>query len=200
MPCCLITRDNYVADVDDPFNVEETRYPCIDSGDYNCMGFAMLTFTWMHPLFTHCDFESLCDDCREDEADECQDLAMFNIELNCYDELEEEDERNDIYYDHNFSNKIAMKLAIENMLAHFKDLRRVDSFDKLKEGEYGIAYATGFYDFHFVTYFPKYGYFSKNGRREIEKVDTLEDGFGERYDSERILFARPIPKNLAMNF
>jgi hypothetical protein len=201
MSCVLIDTNNYIADIEDPFNTEKTRdYENTDTAEYNCMGFALLNFAWMHPLFSHCDWEHFCDDCREDEADESQDLATLNIEINCETDGEREYAEEEVYYCHQFVHRIAMKLAIENMLAHFKGLRRIDSFDELKDGEYGIAYATGDYDFHFVTYFPKYGYYSKQGKWDVEKNNSLEEGFDDRYYSERVLFARPIPSNLSMEF
>ena len=88
-----------------------------------------------------------------------------------------------------YGNPTALRLATKMMLAAFHDLRQIDSFDELQDGEYGIVYAAGGGDFHFCRYEDGV-YTHKMGANWIEEVDHYDDAFGDRYDSKRIFFAK----------
>ena len=67
------------------------------------------------------------------------------------------------------------------------DLRRIKSFDELKDDEYGIVYAAGGDDFHFGRY--EDGVWThKRAKSRIEEVDCEDDVFGKRYNSKRFYF------------
>lgn len=181
---------------------------------YNCAGYALNTFNWvsLYPDFEFRDYiqgirdfddnwieqvetaeeEIYCSEHRDeidldeilDDVDDCMDRAVEN--------LDNDDYRikvyNNIFGWNCYRYNLAVKLSIEHLLGAFDDLRRIHSFDELKEDEYGIAMAMSQIDYHFVKY--EDGVIShKRGGLEIEIAETLDDAFGE-YDSKRFFFAK----------
>lgn len=141
------------------------------TGCYNCMSYAFGAYEWLLPLDTWSEdagdiLEELDIEYTEDLCNRIWDALAFNI----------------------YEDNILMKLAIERMLSMFPDLRRIKSFDELKDDEYGIVYAAGGGDFHFGRY--EDGVWThKRGRSRIEEVDCEDDVFGKRYNSKRFYFA-----------
>lgn len=158
----------------DIFNHQNTRTEediKKSTGCYNCMSYAFGAYEWLLPLDTWCEdagdiLEELGIEYTEDLCNRIWDALAFNI----------------------YEDNILMKLAIERMLAMFPDLRRIKSFNELKDDEYGIVYAAGGGDFHFGRY--EDGVWShKRGKSSIEEVDCEDDVFGKRYNSKRFYFA-----------
>lgn len=82
----------------------------------------------------------------------------------------------------------SLELSVYIMLHTFSWLRQISSFDELNEDEYGVAFAVGGGDFHFVRY--ENGIYShKMGSNEIDIVSSVDEAFGERYDVGTVLFA-----------
>ena len=102
---------------------------------YNCMAYAFGAYEWLLPLDTW----------SEDVDDILEELDIEYTE-DLWDRIQ------DALAAHIYENDILMKLAIKRMLAMFPDLRRIKSFDELKDDEYGIVYAAGGDDFHFGRY------------------------------------------------
>lgn len=158
--------------------------------DYNCFGFAFQNFVWGGPIWCEPNFNRMVDEGYVEEAYNYNMFFYSNLNSYCYDEDETDYYYNEIWYDYTFDSEPAMQLAIDNMLAAFPDLRLINSFDELMEDEYGIAYATGGFDYHYIVYYPEVGYFHKMGSGIIERIDSLDEGFGDRYDSKIVLFAK----------
>lgn len=187
----------------DIFNKNNT-HSCEDEcpWDFNCMSYAFKVFGWFLPVGTPVFDE----DFGEEEQDIWEDAFCFvdfddSNEENITDILEElgvsktdndyYEIGNEIYnalWDSQYDNEWVMKLAEQRMLKSFKGLRKITSFDELKDDEYGIVYACGGGDFHFVRY--EDGVYShKMGGEPICTLDSEDEGFGYRYDSRRIYFA-----------
>lgn len=138
---------------------------------YNCMAYAFGAYEWLLPLDTW----------SEDVDDILEELGIEYTE-DLWDRIR------DALAAHIYEDNILMKLAIKRMLAMFPDLRRIKSFDELKDDEYGIAYAAGGDDFHFGRY--EDGVWThKRAKSRIEEVGCEDDVFGKEYNSKRFYFA-----------
>lgn len=157
----------------DLFNSNNSHsYEEDDSWNYNCMAYAFGAFEWLCPL--NMDFESPEAVIEELGLNENNKVLYKKIKkaLDCY----------------HYNNHFLRKLSIQRMLKTFPDLRVISSFDDLKDNEYGISFATGEDDFHFVRY--DEGIFShKAGARDIAPLSSEEEGFLPRYNSKVIRFA-----------
>lgn len=71
----------------------------------------------------------------------------------------------------------------------FKDVRRIRSLDEVNSDEYGIVMAFAEDDFHFVKV-EEDRISHKMGMCEIDEIDTIDEGFGNRYISKRFYFAK----------
>lgn len=145
-----------------------------DVWSYNCMGYAFRSYGWLLPFDGDYD---IIDDILEE-------LNMKNAELT-------DDEKEDLIqdlYNNIYDNSFLIQLAITRMLKFFPELRPIDSFEELKENEYGIVYATCSEDFHFGVY--EDGVYShKMGGLPIQTVENEDEIFYGRYDSKRYYFA-----------
>lgn len=140
--------------------------------DYNCMGYAFHSYGWLLPFDGDCDkVEDILEELNIDDIteDEKEDLSQ--------------DLYNDIY-----DNPTLIQLAITRFLRIFPELRLIDSFDELKENEYGIVYATCSEDFHFGIY-ENGTYSHKMGSLPIQVAEDEDKIFYGRYDSKRFYFA-----------
>ena len=138
---------------------------------YNCMAYAFGAYEWLLPLDTW----------REDVDDILEELGIEYTE-DLWDRIW------GALSSYIYEDDILMKLAIERMLSMFPDLRRIKSFDELKDDEYGIVYAAGGGDFHFGRYEDEV-WTHKRSKSRIEEVDCEDDVFGKRYNSKRFCFA-----------
>jgi hypothetical protein len=97
----------------------------------------------------------------------------------------------ELYKNHCYNSPIALSLVKGNLLKTFSDLRVIKDWGELKNDEYGIAYRGGPDDFHFIKYDQKEKlYTHKLGWQFIETLISLEDGFGDDYNSKTIFFAK----------
>jgi len=139
--------------------------------EYNCMSYAFGAYEWLLP-FDHCE-------------------RTYDIldELDIQPSLSTVKEIRDCLEDWGYNHPILIKLAIERMLETFPDLRRIKSFDELKEDEYGIVYATSWTgDFHFGRY--EDGQWShKQGWSPVAQVESEDEVFGMRYNGKGFRFA-----------
>jgi len=197
----------YFNDHENPLNIGNVRKTSRMKIDlFNCGGYALNTLNWFLPYAA--DFVSPCvfhniseDEYYDNDYDLDDDDVERDIDYSIFqDEVEEiivdndldydlEEVINEIYYRKNFSHEVSLLLAEKRILKIFSDVRKINSFEELKENEYGIAYAGGPTDFHFARY--DNGQIShKPGRSHIRKEKCLEDAFSCRYDSRKILFAK----------
>ena len=198
----------------DPLNRRRTRNDkTVKLGDFNCGGYALETYNWFLPNLCSALVEELAwnqwydeqcfDENEELEPEEYYEYQDFKDELieaeyqDFYDdfclnskvEISEETLKN-IYYDWEDSPS-ALKYAVEAILSTFSDVRQIKDFSELKEDEYGIAYAIGGGDFHFVKYDQLTDvYTHKQGYWPVESIKDCDEAFLPRYDSERIYFAK----------
>ena len=145
----------------------------------------------------------------EDESDKEKDLSNYidtNIQagekeiFRLLDEIEIPDnidpdeaksEALDLYKNHCYNSPTALSLVKGNLLKTFSDLRVIKDWEELKTDEYGIAYRGGPDDFHFIKYDQEEKlYTHKLGWQFVETLISLEDGFGDDYDSKTIFFAK----------
>lgn len=210
----VLTATNCIADVYDPLNLEGVRsFQYTDQEDYNCMGFAFQTFSWMHPrvdasFIEYLDEERSCDHVDEKyedddddlefytedeissiESEAIQDLIDYNRELR---EFPNEDvllyEVFDWHY--GYCSKVSLAACVGNILNNFSNVRQIKSFDELGEGEYGVAFACRDSDFHFGVYVPTLKtYCHKMGWSRAQTASGLDEIFSSGYDSERFYFA-----------
>ena len=157
----------------DVFNYNNTHsYEEDDNYNYNCMAYAFGAFEWLSLI--DMDYDS------PEAIIEELNLSLNNTML--YNEIE------DALNNYDFNNHFLRKVMVKRMLNAFPDLRIVSSFEKLKEDEYGISFATGYDDFHFLKY--DNGKFShKQGTLPIKNIKNEEEGFHPRYNSKIIRFA-----------
>lgn len=157
----------------DIFNYNKTHsYEGDDLYNYNCMSYAFGAFEWLLPI-----------DMDYDSPEAIIEELNLNLRDNLlYDEIE------NALNNYNYNNHFLRKVMVKRMLNAFPDLRIIGSFEELMEDEYGISFATGEDDFHFLRY--DNGHFShKMGASPIRNIRNEEQGFGCRYDSKIIRFA-----------
>ena len=156
----------------DILNYNQTHsYESDDVSNYNCMSYAFNAFEWINPINFFC----------ENASDIMEELGLNSNYKTLYTKIEK------ALNHHNFNNHFLRKLIIKRMITAFPDLRIFSSFKDLEEDEYGIAFATGKDDFHFIRY--DNGIYShKRGGLEIEQLKDEEEGFGKRYRSKIIYF------------
>lgn len=143
-------------------------------GDYNCMAYVFGAYEWLLPF----------DIWNENAGDIIDELGIGYD----YDNRKLCKKIQDALDNGDYDFPILIKLAIERMLTTFPDLRRIKSFDELKDDEYGIVYAAGGGDFHFGKYEDEV-WTHKKGNLEIQEVKCEDEVFGYRYDSKRFYFA-----------
>lgn len=189
----------------DVMNFEHTRNEKnMDYDDYNCFGYALGTYNWGCPYLTYDYLYELKDngiisnnDITEYElilANEIIEIAKIKFHINM--SYEDASIINDNILSGVYSDTLALEIAKRNMLAAFRDLRIIQSFDELKENEYGIVYAVGDSDYHYARYYPEhYCYIHKIGRLDPEIVTDENSIFGERYYSDRLYFAKKRSNN-----
>lgn len=194
-----------VAEEYDIFNKKGT-HSCEDdnSWDYNCMAYAFKIFGWFLPFGTMEYNEDYCSVSVETWNEWfCEEIDdEYNAFENIYDIMEElnidkdnKEKYNKIaneicsaFWNCEYENEYLMELAKKRMLKSFSGLREISSFGELNTNEYGIIYATGGGDFHFVRY--EDGVYShKMGGWNIETLNNEDEGFGHKYNSKRIYFA-----------
>lgn len=172
--------------------------------NYNCGGYALGIYEWWIPYMTpsriECDYHEICDEAdyyEEDDTSEEAVRARKNLEYwderysdmmdgfeylfrLCFDrEYNVSDERK---LD-GFNNKLCLNFCIFILLRSFKWLRRISSFEELRDDEYGIVFAVGHGDFHFVRY--ENGIFThKMGGTDIEVVKKWKEAFRSPYGDE----------------
>lgn len=212
-----------VATMNDPLNLEQKRTTHSQrTGTYNCGGYAFETYNWLLPFFSGNNFSPFVwrEVCKINrwEYDENElengntegEIIYENCETATIEELVsiitklneqlDEDEAYDLAYRifswGEYDAPAAMILSIKHLLNAFPDLRLIKNFSKLKDDEYGIAYACGGGDFHFIKY--KNGFYShKMGMDEICVVNNMEETFSKLgYNSKIILFAKKINKKI----
>jgi hypothetical protein len=197
--------------IEEKYFIDEKNIP---TRCYNCGGYALGIKKWFSPFFDADSQEVLRDDegdwsMKDDNAEELMNNDyIFPVELeeeiletmteeindiaNEFPEYSDTNNFEKVYNNHEFNNPIAMILAVRHILAAFKDIRRIDSLDEVEEDEYGIVYATCTDDFHFVRWDRESGFSHKKGCMNIEFIDSYDEGFGEKYTSEKIFFAKKI--------
>lgn len=192
--------------------------PCVYENElknYNCGGYALGIYEWWIPYMTPTriehDYNEVYDEADwYDESDTSEDAirARKNFEYwdarysdlldgfeylfrLCFDREYDETDECDLA---DFDSKLCMDFCIFILLRSFKWLRRISSFEELKEDEYGIVFAIGHGDFHFVRY--ENGIFThKMGGTNIEVVKKWKEAFrfpyGDevRYDAGHAFFA-----------
>lgn len=157
----------------DILNYNNTHsYEKDDADNYNCMAYAFNAFEWLNPINFY----------EESVEGIIKELGLNINNTILYNEIEK------ALNSYNFNNHFLRKLMIKRMLNAFPDLRIVSSFDVLNNDEYGIAFATGNDDFHFIRYDDGI-YSHKRGGLEIEQIKDKEDGFVGRYNSKIVYFA-----------
>lgn len=166
---CLTPDEIEELDIFNSHNTHDNE----SSWNYNCMGYAFHSYGWLLPF-----------DGSYDTTDEVITELGINEKLN---EEEKRELTNELYHDI-YNNSILIQLAIKRMLNFFSELRLINSFNELKDDEYGIVYACCSEDFHFGVY-ENGSYSHKMGGEPIRIVDNEDDIFYNRYDSERIYFA-----------
>lgn len=208
-----------VSTMEDPFNFSKKRNDTTqDRKDYNCGGYALETYNWFLPFFSSHNFSSYVwrEVCKvnnwefDEEGLENGDTqgeliyggyeqevieALASVLMKLDSSLEEEDaydQADSIFQWGYWDEPAAMVLSIKFMLNAFPTLRIISDFSELEENEYGIAYACGSGDFHFIKF--KDGVLThKMGNQEIKTISDVEETFSELgYDSEITFFAKKI--------
>lgn len=143
-------------------------------GNYNCLGYALGIYLWGNVI-------------RRTDTAECffEELGKPESEYNAYTKRVDE-----LLWQGRYDAPEIMELMTFRLERAFPQLRRINSLDEIKEGEYGIAFAAGCEDFHFariddgiIT--------NKSGDEEIEVVENFDDCFAKYgYNSEIILYAK----------
>lgn len=183
--------------------------------NYNCGGYALGLYEWYMPFVTPYKAEN-CYDEALDEADYYEDEdnskdaqnARKNLDYwynklddvidgfrdlycECFNTIPGEDDEEFLG---EWDSDDAVELAVFIMLRQFNWLRRIDSWDDLKDDEYGIIFGVGHGDFHFIRYDDGV-YTHKMGGGEIETVEKWEEAFycswmkEMRYNLGHIFFA-----------
>ena len=172
--------------------------------NYNCGGYALGIYEWWIPYMTPTriehDYNEVYDEADwYDESDTSEEAvrARKNFEYwdarysdlldgfeylfrLCFDREYDEIDECDLA---DFDSKLCMDFCIFILLRSFKWLRRISSFEELKEDEYGIVFAIGHGDFHFVRY--ENGIFThKMGGTNIEVVKKWKEAFRSPYGNE----------------
>lgn len=210
----VLTATHCIADINDPLNFEKSRsFEETSVFDYNCMGFAFKTFSWMHPRIDS-DFieylfgERSCDNTEEnfDEYDEdnieyftideidniefetMQDVIDYNNEFNEF--IDNDIAISEVYNWGNYHTDISLAISVRNILNVIPNVRKITSFNELNEDEYGVAFAACKSDFHFGVYVPTFrAYCHKMGGRDPQTAKDLNDIFSNKYQSKRFYFA-----------
>lgn len=164
----LETIDEY-----DIFNYNNTHSLKLENKfNYNCMAYAFGAYRWINPF----DMD------KETPETIMKELNLNTNNFNLYKKVERD------LINYNFSNHLFRKIMIQRMLRIFPDLRIISSFKELNNDEYGISFATGFHDYHFIRY--ENGVFShKRGELNIEILSDEKEGFKKGYCSKIIRFA-----------
>jgi hypothetical protein len=187
----------------DVFNLSPRVYEN-ELKNYNCGGYALGIYEWWIPYMTPSRIES---DYNEvyDEADYYDEDDVSEDAIRARENFEYWDERysdmidgfeylfrlcfnreytaNDEWDLSEFDNKMSLDFSIFILLRSFKWLRRVNSFKELHDDEYGIVFAVGHGDFHFVRY--ENGIFThKMGGSDIEVVKKWKEAFHSPYGDE----------------
>lgn len=210
----VLTATECIADIYDPLNLEGCRdFQYTDQEDYNCMGFAFQTFSWMHPrvdatFIEYLDEERCCEHVDEKFDDDDEGLEYFTEDeistieseamqdlIDCNRELREFTSDDAVIYEvydyrYGYCSKTSLTVCVNNILHNIPNVRRIKSFDELKKGEYGVAFACRDSDFHFGVYIPTLKtYCHKMGWGRAQTAEDLDEIFAEGYDSERFYFA-----------
>lgn len=176
------------------------------SKEYNCGGWALNIFEWLVP-FLSCgnvdDFSDLASTCNEEQMNNLYDF--FYDEENCEssrNEINSEIERyngcvEEQYYAH-WDHETIIDLSVQHLLSAFKDMRLVNSFDELKDDEYGIIFATNYEDFHFARILNGV-ITAKCGGLPVEKYHSIDSAM-RNYPYGRTYFARKIQAGMDNNY
>lgn len=204
------------------------KAPCVyDDKDesYNCGGYALGIDEWYHPYVTpqkadyyydaaednfDSDFEPENDEEKEEYTvareyyeywqehyDEVVD-GFHKFFFDCFGHEMTDDEERELG---KWSSDNCVILSVFIMLSVFPWLRKIESMDELNNDEYGIIFAVGHHDFHFVRY-DNGIYTHKMGPCPIEEVDDWRkafycDWFSDeemRYDKGHVFFAAKKPE------
>ena len=178
----------------------------VEDFEYNCCGYAFETYNWI-TIYPTYDLMLVLEDTYVEEQEE-ENLAfrtfqtedeftevstnihrIINSLLSIYkDKRFASLVRERIYNNPDFLFPYVIKIIIDNLMATFKDVRRIKDFSELQEDEYGVAMATSLFDYHFAKY--EDGIIShKMGGQAIEVVESLDDAF-KKYPSKRFFFAK----------
>lgn len=206
----ILLSNGILADVIDPKNEYSKRtYENSLWEDYNCMSFAFQKWgVWYHPCATDDQFERFYDHYSlesgevntEDEVyytfeeisnckiDVKKAFTAYNLRYNDYEDGA--DAYTAIAIEHDYHTKTAMKMCADNIINAFSGVRVISDVNEVKEDEYVVAMAGGYFDFHFGVYIPTLNaYCHKMGGMRPEIVNSFDEVFGSRYFSERTYFA-----------
>lgn len=209
MYCLMNTRN-------DAFNMSyvETR------GEYNCGGYALglnvwyipyMSFRLINDIVDNVEFEFDCQEASWEKEQTSENEALYDKAKANYDyvsdrleKTEEEfiellteylgkepDSEDRIPYE-DWVGDEAVDFAAWVMAKVFPWVRIVESWSELEDNEYGVIFAVGDWDFHFVRRDVCNGeirWSHKMGGGPVEELDCPNDGFGNRYDSKRIFLA-----------
>lgn len=157
----------------DIFNYNHTHAFGCNQTEYNCMSYAFNAYEWLNPI-----------DFYEEELD------LLIKEAGIFSKRQKK-KFSEAYYNCDFNNHYIRKIMISRLLKFFPKLRVVKSFEKLKENEYGISFATKPDDYHFVK-FENGSYSHKRGGLPIEGIISDVEGFRSHgYNSKIIRFTMP---------
>lgn len=183
--------------------------------NYNCGGYALGLYNWWMPYMTpsrierdYCEIYDEADYYAEDDTSEDAIRARENLAywdarysdlIDGFEYLFREFSGREVTEDDEwdlseFDSKLSLDFCVFILLRSFKWLREIKSFKELNDDEYGIVFAIGHGDFHFVRY--ENGVFThKMGGMNIETVKKWKQAFrtpyGDdvRYDAGHIFFA-----------
>lgn len=169
------TINSMTLDEIDEFDVFNSKHSHDDDDqcDYNCMAYAFNAYQWINPI----DFEW-------EELDDLIKEAKVSSKLHVKNFSK-------AYWNFDFNNHFIRRIMILRLLKVFPNLRVINSFDELKDNEYGISFATKEDDYHFVK-FEDNKFSHKRGWLPIEEIKSDIEGFRDHgYNSKIIRFAMP---------
>lgn len=135
----------------------------VDNICFNCMGYAFNSVEWLELLNLNDSVESY----MEELNIKVDNKKVYRSIARALDNS-------------NYSNHYLRKVILKRLLTIFPDLRIVDSFNELENDEYGISFATGLDDYHFIKY-EDGAYTDKQGESQIRSLSNEREGFGTIY-------------------
>lgn len=189
-------------------------------GEYNCGGYALglnvwyvpyLSFRLLEDIYESVEYELDYQQESWEEEPTGENAALFNKAKFNYDYVEnrmeqtedefiallteylgkEPDDDDRIAYE-NWVGDEVVDFSAWVMAKVFPWVRVIESFDELEDDEYGVIFAVGDWDFHFVRrdiYDGEICWSHKMGGGPIEDLECPNDGFGGRYNSKRVFLA-----------